>query len=262
MYNHFLITRFNLKKTDWNTDKNSKLVLDSLWLKKRVVLFEDFCLPSVLGQSSKNFKWLIFFQEGSQKDLKDLLLELARHTFIEAIFLNGYQEFQNNLPNILQKKLENSPDWLLTTRLDNDDALHKNYIKELQKAIEIPIHNTVYHFPNGLFLDLVKEIKLGSYNYPLNQFVSLLENTAANNIKTVLSSEHDKWGERYAIQALPMPDAWLQITHKQNMVNKFKGVPMFSNRLSAFSIKPVSFKWNYNLFLGWNVFKNKFKSLF
>tara|TARA_R100000935_G_C2840849_1_gene170869 strand:- start:2268 stop:3056 length:789 start_codon:yes stop_codon:yes gene_type:complete len=262
MYQHFLITRFNLKKTDWNIDKNSREVLDSLWLKRRVELFKDFCLPSVLGQNSKNFKWLIFFQEGSQKDVKDLLSKFDKFPFIEAVFLNGYEEFQNNLPDIIQAKLKNNPEWLLTTRLDNDDALQNNYIKELQKALELPVHNTVFHFPNGLFLDLVKKIKLGYYKYPLNQFVSLLEKIEENKIKTVLSNEHDKWGENYSIQALPMQDAWLQITHEQNMVNSFKGVPVFSNRLSKFSIKPVSFKWNYDLNLVWKGFKNKLKSLY
>ena len=61
--NHYLITRFNLKKTNWNPrwKINQQLALSDEWLKYRFELFEKYCFPSVYNQSNQNFTWCVFF---------------------------------------------------------------------------------------------------------------------------------------------------------------------------------------------------------
>ena len=134
MTDHFLLTRFNLKKSDWQKDKNSQAVLDEKWLKNRIGLFTKFCLPSVLGQTLKDFKWLIFFQEDPEPEIRALVKKLKAHDFIEPVFVNGFEEFQKNLPSYIAKRMTADSDGLLTTRLDNDDALHKDFISWVQAA--------------------------------------------------------------------------------------------------------------------------------
>ena len=245
-FDHFLITRFNLKKDDWKTDKNSAVVLDKKWLKNRVDLFKKFCLPSVLAQTSKNFKWLIFFEKDSENDLRSLLLQLQEHSFIIPVFLSGYKEFQSMLPSILAEKASKNQ-WLLTTRLDNDDATNNFFVETLQKNLHLSGSNNVYHFPQGLCLDLGKTFRLASYTYPLNQFVSLLEKKEENSsFKTVLCREHDKWDSSFHLIQVQLKDAWLQVTHHANMANIFKGVPVFSSRLKNFKIEKKGFSWKYD----------------
>jgi len=247
MFNHFLITRFNLRKPDWKEDKNSQQVLDESWLKNRIHLFKNYCLPSVLGQTNKNFRWLIFFEKDSEPEIKFLLEQLDPHLFIEPILVNGYKEFQTGIPQFITERLTGNPDWIVTTRLDNDDALNKFFIEKSQNLINNPIHNLVLHFPSGLFLDIGKNNKLASAQYPLNQFVSLLENFKEKELKTVLSKEHDQWDENFHVQAVTLEDAWLQITHSQNLANEFRGFPAYSSRLNNFTFEKAKFSFFYDL---------------
>jgi hypothetical protein len=262
MFNHFLITRFNLRKPDWKEDKNSQQVLDESWLKNRIQLFKNYCLPSVLGQTDKNFRWLIFFERDSEPEIKFLLEQLETYSFIEAILVNGYQEFQTGIPQFITERMIGDPEWIVTTRLDNDDAIHKDFIFQIQQSLINPVHNTIFHFPNGLFLDLGVQNRLASCFYPLNQFVSLVENLGKESLKTIFSREHDKWDEKYIIQALDLKDAWMQITHHQNMVNRFKGNLVFSFRLLNYKINSVPFKWNYNLVLFYIKLKQRLKTVY
>lgn len=261
-FKHFLITRFNLKKDDWSKDKNAHEVLDKAWVKDRIVLFKKYCLPSIVGQSDKNFKWLIFFQENPSGEVIRLIKELENISYIEAVFVKGYKDFQTNLSDYIVERIDRNINWVLTTRLDNDDSLNTNYIQELRKATREPIHNTLLHFPNGLFLDLGKETKLGYSFYPLNQFVSLLENASSRVPSTVLCREHDSWDSNYLIKSLDLKDAWLQITHEHNMVNQYKGVPVYSTRLKSFRTDEVKFQWDYNIRLRISSGKKRLKAIF
>lgn len=96
MFQHFIITRFNLRRADWKTTKNSDEVLSETWLKNRFTLFENYCILSVKKQKNQNFKWLVFL---------------------------GI-----NTPEIYKEKIEevNTMDYIITSRLDNDDSLHSN----------------------------------------------------------------------------------------------------------------------------------------
>lgn len=61
MFHHFLITRFNLRNPSWELTKNNETLLDDSWMSERIELFKNYCFPSVVNQTNKNFKWLLFF---------------------------------------------------------------------------------------------------------------------------------------------------------------------------------------------------------
>ncbi|MEO2064647.1 MAG: glycosyltransferase [Christiangramia sp.] len=242
-FDHFLITRFNLKKKDWLEDKNRQNVLDEDWLNHRIDLFSSYCLPSVLGQKEKEFKWLIFFERDSPTPVNNLIKKLNSYPFIEPIFLSGYEEFQSDLPSIVQSRLNCDSEYVVTTRLDNDDALHKDFIKYLHDSFELK-NNFLIDFPSGLFLELEGMIKLGHTFSPYNQFISLVESLEDHEIITVFGKEHDKWGEDYEIKSVKLNYAWLQITHSRNKINFFKGRMVPSTKLNGFNLKnkPVGVK--------------------
>lgn len=244
---HIILTRFNLKKEDWNHDKNSSEVLDEAWENDRVKLFKQFCLPSVLGQTNKDFRWVIFFQNDPSQIIKELLRELEAYSFIEPVLLNSFEEFQQQLPHIIAEKISYAKGNLLSTRLDNDDAISKRFVENLQDAASGLNKDTLIYFSFGLFLDYGKNCRLGMYKYPYNQFLSLLEKINENEpIRTVLSRAHDSW-EDHPVIKLQDKDAWLQVVHEKNMLNSFLGVPVYSKRLKNFTLKFPKFQWNYNL---------------
>lgn len=58
MIYHYLLTRFNLAL--WIEDKNGAAIDREEWLKRRMALFETFCLPSVkikAARISAGFCW-------------------------------------------------------------------------------------------------------------------------------------------------------------------------------------------------------------
>ncbi len=63
MFRHFIITRFNIRVGKLGTDKNGNLTRTDVWLKNRIDLFEKYCLPSVVGQTNKNFTWMVLFDK-------------------------------------------------------------------------------------------------------------------------------------------------------------------------------------------------------
>ena len=63
-FKHILITRFNLN-LGWR-DKSGNETLTDSWMSERFRLFEQFCVPSILNQSAKNFEWLVLFDLSAQ----------------------------------------------------------------------------------------------------------------------------------------------------------------------------------------------------
>jgi hypothetical protein len=76
-FKHFLITRFNLAFEVWSQDKNHNLVRTDDWLqKKRIQLFEEYCLPSISKQTNQDFDWIILFDVSSPDFLKSRINDL------------------------------------------------------------------------------------------------------------------------------------------------------------------------------------------
>ena len=259
-FEHFILTRFNLEKSDWKTNKNSREVLNAEWLENRIELFKRFCLPSVLGQSNKNFKWLLYFQSDPGDKVRDLIKELEGYTFIKPLFFDGFKDFQQNSATRITDILEADTNWILTSRLDNDDALNRFFVENLQNAVDDIDKNSLVYFPKGLFLDLTEPKKLGALDYPYNQFLSLLEPVdPQTEIRTVLDRAHDDWKD-FPVKELGDPDAWLQIVHEENMVNTFKGYPVYSKRLGDFDLAKIRFDSFYNFRLFIKGLKRRIKS--
>ena len=80
-------------------------------LKERLILFEQFCLPSLLSQTSKNFKIYI----NINKDFYDLVEKYSKIT--DNIFLT-----EENITTICN--IKRTQKYLITTRLDSDDTLN------------------------------------------------------------------------------------------------------------------------------------------
>ena len=110
MYNkfiHIIYIRFNYSKLDD--------------FKKRLIIFKKYCLPSILNQSSKNFKVYI----NINLKHKDLLNKLKKNDLI--IFT------QNSIDNIIKNLNQKI---IISTRLDSDDAINQYFIETIQKNIK------------------------------------------------------------------------------------------------------------------------------
>src|SRR5690554_1070145 len=131
-FQHFLITQFNLRNF-WTTEvKDIERWIN--WTKDRIKLFEKYCLPSVLNQRNQNFSWVIFMDRATPAKMVDELKALSGNSsLIQWCFMDGYDDFKENYLNIIRQKINPNTKWIITTNLDNDDALHKDAIQSIQE---------------------------------------------------------------------------------------------------------------------------------
>lgn len=59
-FDHFILTRFNVRVPGWARQT------DDDWLRNRISLFERYCVTSVANKTSKEFRWLVFFDVSTQ----------------------------------------------------------------------------------------------------------------------------------------------------------------------------------------------------
>lgn len=244
--NHFLITRFNLKVDSWTTTREGKTVLDEKWLSQRFLIFEKYCLPSVMGQTDLNFKWLLFFDTDTPLNFKNKIKGLIQgFSQFEVIYINNSKLLNEAIKKNIEKNLlHNWPEFIITTRLDNDDLLHREFIATIKRLYK-PSDNLVIDLRKGYQVSLGKtHEEIRSFNFPFNPFISLVEKS--NNIKTVMSKEHRNWKENSNVVIYDKKELWVELIHDSNKVNAIraheKRISTFNNE--DFILKPGTFTEN------------------
>ncbi|MEL4308721.1 glycosyltransferase [Joostella sp. CR20] len=218
MFEHYIITRFNLRKDDWKTSKNNSPVLTEEWLKNRFELFEKFCLPSVKFQTNTNFKWLVFFDKNTPEKYKNIITTYQKEfeNFV-PIYVDGMSKF---LPTIQEFLNKSSADYLITSRIDNDDTISINYVDEIQKKFDSQEYTGI-DFLDGYTLQVNPDIKVGKRKQAYNPFISLIEKN--NNPKSVWHKTHSGWKKEKKVMRVENNRIWMSIIHFENKINEFVG---------------------------------------
>lgn len=220
MFKHYLITRFNLKNPDWSTTKNKESLLTEEWMAHRLELFQDFCLPSVLAQQNTNFKWLIFFDISTNDKFKSVIDKmLSKHDLIRHFYIEGMSKFNSSIVDFIEKDAK-AADYIISSRLDNDDCIHRQFIDAIQKQFNRQNFMAI-DVVKGYSLQISPEFKLGKKEHVFNPFLSLIE--AKDNFQTIWKTDHNLWKKEERIIKLKDKRLWLSIIHNKNKVNEFDG---------------------------------------
>lgn len=123
MFKHFVMTRFGLG------------IFSEEWYKHRFEIFEAITMPSILNQTEKNFKWIIFV------DIN--LPEYARIKFFEytkkdsRIIIYYINQIKENIDsdNLFNLMID-SDNYILTSRIDDDDAIALDTFEKVYNAIK------------------------------------------------------------------------------------------------------------------------------
>lgn len=214
-FRHVVLTRFNVR---YVLDKSVPAVgVDPLWLGERFKLFERYCLPSVLAQSEQNFTWIIFFDAETPAPFRDRAQALA------GMRADTHPVFCDTLPlddvkTIVRDTATTDYRWLLTTRLDNDDGLHTEFVSTVQSAQAFS-RPEVLNCPTGIILSGRRAYR---QRHLSNAFMSLCE--PAEEFKTVLGApSHTRIAESYPVRQLTDRPMWLQVIHGSNISNRARG---------------------------------------
>ena len=207
---HFILTRFNVPDKNMSTDKGGKSVLTKEWMNHRMELFEKYCFPTVRSQQNKGFKWLVFFDSNTDKEYLERIEEYKKLEQFEPIFVPE----MNHCKGEVRKRIPSDSKYLITTRLDNDDALEKNMIEVVQSNFNEQKF-TFLNCTQGFYFSGEKIYFVKDYSNP---FVSLVESIGDDKeaVKTVWCASHvevSKFGKVVQIDDQPR---WLRIIHERN----------------------------------------------
>ncbi|MGC4021813.1 MAG: glycosyltransferase [Cyclobacteriaceae bacterium] len=239
---HVLITQFNLRNFPKSSNASNEQWLN--WTRNRIELFKKYCLPSVVNQTTRNFKWLIYFDTATPPEFSPFIGELTKYDFIEVCYCDGSERFFNNYFNEVIQRIPNGCQWVLSSRLDNDDMLHKDAIKTIQENF-VEKQNFIISLASGYVLDIDRNV-LAHYFYSMSPFISLIESVNANPIG-IFARPHTQWPtlklsvlkecylhffkpqKRLSIFILSRP-LWIQVFHGGNVANSFyRGLPVLSS---------------------------------
>ncbi len=224
---HFLITRFNVRI--FYADPP-----DSQWLEHRFQLFDRFCYPSVFGQSTQNFKWIVLFDEQTPEVYRQKIQRYTNWQNFCPVYVPALensravqQAVRLAIINLSQQHFSEPPEYLITSRVDNDDALCVNFMELVQQQFYQQAFQFV-NFPHGYVWN---EGKVYLHPpYPQSPFVSLIEKVGEftpDGLQTVFCQNHHEihlMGDKFKVVDVDRTPAWMQVVHGKNIYNHVKGV--------------------------------------
>ena len=217
---HFLLTRFNLLL--WRRDKEGAPVRTKNWLDHRFQLFEKYCFPSIKSQTCQEFEWIVLFDSTTPERYRAKIEEYQNDC---SQFVPVYVEpergryFAEIFREEIVKRLK--AERVVTTYLDNDDALNVRFVEDLrQRALEAN-DGTFFYYDKG-FQYYTDDKFLLQIHYPRNHFVNVVEEGNPAALKGIFG-----YGRHYYIDAIkgakiehiktePM---WCEVVHEKNMIN-------------------------------------------
>jgi hypothetical protein len=179
-------------------------------------------LPSIIGQTCKNFEWIVLFDSTTLEHFKKKV-EKYKKECLQLIPI--YVEPQNGryFAEVFRKEVVKriSAQRVITTYLDNDDALSIHFVEDLQKRAESLSDGTFINYTDGYqyYTDHNYVMRI---HYPRNHFMSVVEAGDHTTIKTIYG-----YGSHYYIEKIPgvrienvknLP-MWCEVIHEKNMGN-------------------------------------------
>jgi hypothetical protein len=237
MIKHILLTRFNVV-TNYSVNREPPT---TEWLLNRLEIFKKLTLPSIEAQIIQPDLWLVFVDRNSPTVfLNELKLLLCRNDYnYELCFCDIFNsEF---IVNVIRRNLTENDKWVLTSRVDNDDGLHPNFIKKLQE--NIVLQTGFMNITSGLIFTDKKAYRKNDYS---NAFISLLE--PVDNLSSVFVVDHINARDFANVKQIDLKDGWLQYVHGENVSNQIRGVRVSSSCIDANvkNIIPTDFKYESN----------------
>jgi hypothetical protein len=229
---HFLIT-------EWNVD-----MIDMDWLTERQKLFERITLPSVMAQTEEDFEWILVSDSRTPDEFKKVL-----ESYPATVFYHNWGSHDWESPEwagsgtkgkVMQRSIdleyiskplrefigEQDTDYVITSRLDNDDGISTDHIAKIQRHAR---HYWKVNPNTRFWLNLVRGLKYcDGHVYPVNSaaspFISFVE--PPHDLLTTYQVCHTeaRGSQHKLVQVREGQPTWLQVIHGDNLLNKLMRV--------------------------------------
>jgi hypothetical protein len=161
--------------------------------------------------------WMLFCGAESKAWLEPLLAEaLADLPYTEPVWIDrpfwdcAREEVAARRP---------AQDRLLTTRLDTDDAVAKEFLSTVREAAGTTEAGAI----NLLHGAQLAGSKVYLRSDPANAFISLVEEASEDPL-TVFVDEHHRLGHHGPVVQVRTEPLWLQVIHDANLANSVSGI--------------------------------------
>lgn len=249
MFRHFLQTRFNIRRHP--VDKTGNRTLTDDWMIKRFKLFESICIPSVINQSFQNFEWFVYFDVETKREFLEKITKYQRtiRNFI-PIFVSD-QDYKSTIRYEIKSRLTDTDEYVITSRIDNDDAVHKDFLLEVEKLFNFQ-NDTFIRFLNGYQWQEDTHTFGKMYDKLGNHFSSRIE-SVNKGIDSVINVDNQKISDVPNVEVLDVVSSkrlWLEVVHDTNVANHNRILlPEFCrNKLNDFNID-LQINWKNMLFM-------------
>lgn len=227
---HIVLTRFNLairfkySRNDTEIPVESEAPwLDLEYLEKRFRIFEKYTFPSFLGQTDKDFKWIVMFHKETPEVFKSKIQEYTdKMPQMEVWYMDDEEcaRYKDILRDYIQENFEGN---IITTRVDNDDVLHESFIEDCKKSFANVKELSVLTYINGYQYDSRNDTVI-NYDFINNHFLSLYvpNGEKVDHILTFNHMQIDKGISERSIRKIekrtkiPM---WVEIITETNCAN-------------------------------------------
>lgn len=208
----------------------------------RFKLFENICFPSITNQKNQNFEWLVFFDFDTKEKYREKIIEYEKkYKKFKPIFIKESKSFKERFRQEIINSTSPEIEYIITTRIDNDDAIHYNAIEKIQQNFKNQ-DLFIIDFPKGICFQIEPSIKLSKVSIKDTHFISLVEKIS--DFITVLAHPHNKWPNTINRVLITEEHYWLETIHKFNLINTFKAIEHISNNrvLDQFGINKEFYK--------------------
>lgn len=255
---HFLLTRFNILL--WRQDKEGKKVRTTKWLEHRFTLFEKYCLPSIKSQTCQDFEWIVLIDSMTPDSFKERIACFQKdYPQLIPVFVepeNGWR-FAEIFRDEIVKRLKAKR--VISTYLDNDDALNIGFVDDLQHRVTTVNDGTFFYYDEG-YQYYTEDKFMMQIHYPRNHFVSVVEKGDASTVKGVFGH-----GRHYYIDSIegakfehvktkPM---WCEVVHEKNILNDANFI-LHTKMICDENRLKQEFAINETLKYGLSIYLNKF----
>jgi hypothetical protein len=228
-FDHVITTWFNVRFSDHD------LGLDPDWLEHRFQLFDDFCFPAMRGQTSQEFRWLVFFDPATPEPYRSRIEEYAKWACFRPVFVDYWTyEIMHEEVQALRTP---GREYLITTRLDNDDALARDYVELLHAQFSGQKFEFV-NFQSGLVWYRGKVYEQSHRSSSFANLIEWVDPDDPRGPRTVLSIDHMSIAGSGTVRQLATPPAWMLVVHGRNLMNRAAGIRCSISELQRFSVAP------------------------
>jgi Putative rhamnosyl transferase len=212
----------------WNPGARRKAFRASL--PSRLQVFESICMPSVLSQVEQPDLWLLGFAGEWRDDVAPALDAVKEHPWIVPVWQQntstGHEHVSACFQKAIYSRLNDTFTHVITTRLDNDDAINRSFTQHLEQYSAAAAHNEPeledfwISFPFGAnYYGSVSRIYTNTTNHFLSR-VQTVRHFRATEKSTALAINHNRVFEgRRVFLPITTDPMWLEVVHDNNVTH-------------------------------------------